>query len=462
MTCFPPAARLLALCLALAPIQTALAQDRPAAGAAVESVDEVTASLTVGPGDVLRLRVFEWRPDLGEARTWDAFDGEFLVDARGRLSLPLIGAVEVAGRDLEEVGTGIGERLQRATGLLAPPSAVLDVVQWRPIYVTGAVSQPGEYPFRPGLSVLQAVSLAGGMRRGPDALSRFERDAISGRGELRVIALQLDQLAARRARLEAELADAEEIDFPEALDRRAQTEPAVARLLREEELIRRSRLESLEQEVAANEALQAMLEEQLEQLEQQAALKDSQITSIREETERVASLVERGLATATRLSELELRVAGFESDRGDITRSLIRAQVDINQAERNIISLRADLRRDIAREIRTTQGQIEEMNERFATASAMVNEAEVIAPAKSAAAERRSMFEPTYSIVRIVNGETQEIAADERTPIRPGDTVRAVVPLPDIGTALEDVPTASLPSGGPASLAARPSADGAR
>ncbi|GGK38119.1 polysaccharide biosynthesis/export family protein [Salinarimonas ramus] len=404
----------------------------------------------IGPGDTVRVRVLEWRPASGEAYSWQALDGDYVVGPDGLLSLPLVGGVAVEGRTRAQIGEEIGARLKQRAGLLEAPSAVVEVAEWRPVYVAGAVEAPGAYDYRPQLTVLQAVSLAGGMRRSADALDRFERDAISGRGQLRLVALELDQLAARRARLEAELEGEAQIDFPEGLAERRE-DPAVARLLREEELIFRSRREALDEEVAANERLQRLLREQVEQLEEQIALKDSQLASLQEETSRVASLVERGLATATRLADLERRVADYEADRGNITRSIIQAQVDINQAERNVIALRANRRREIARELREAQATIEELRERFATASALVREAEVIAPAKMLARERRTAFEPSFSIVRSVDGAPTEIAAEETTPVLPGDTVRARVPLPDIDAVLDD----GLASGGPAAAPAQ-------
>jgi protein involved in polysaccharide export with SLBB domain len=409
----------------------------------------------IGPGDVLRLRVLEWRADTGEATTWEAFDGEFTVGPDGSVTLPLVGAVRASGRAPDAVGREIGERLQEATGLLRAPSASVEIARHRPFYVVGAVEAPGGYAYAPGLRVLQAVSLAGGLRRGYDALDRFEREAISSRGELRVIALELDQLAARRARLAAELEDAEEIAFPDRLVERAETDPTVRDLLREEELIHVSRRESLEQEIAASEQLESMLEQQIAQLEEQAALKEAQIASIVEEVERVRDLVERGLGTASRLSELERRLADYEADRGDITRSIIGAQVDVNQARRDAIKLRADRRRQVAREIRETQGEMATLRERFGTARRLLRESEVIAPAKQAAAERRATLEPIFSIVRTVDGETREVAADELAPVRPGDTVRVVVPVPDIEAPLSGAPvSAAPPEPGEADLAA--------
>jgi len=404
--------------------------------------------LQIGPQDKLRLRVYEWRQSTGEAHAWEAFAGEFVVAGDGRLQLPLVGAVPVSGRSLDEIGTEIAARLQVEAGLLREPSVVVEIVEFRPFYVVGSVVSPGEFPYRPGMTVLNAVSLAGGMRRGADMTQRLERDAISTRGDLRVLALELEQLAAKRARLHAELQEAETISFPQDLVARRDEDDAIARALDEEENIFQSRRRTLQQEVEANQRLQTLLGEQVEALEGQVVIKAQQLASIEEELANVRDLVQRGLGTAPRQSGLERTAADYESGQRDLMRSIIGAQVDINNAERNIIALLSNRRREVAEDLRQTQARIDRLTTQFETARLMLEEAEVIAPTRLAAANRREMMEPIYSIVRMTPEGMREVEADELTPLRPGDTVRVILPLPEIpyGGTLSGLPTGSISS----------------
>ncbi len=92
--------------------------------------------------------------------------------------------------------------------LADPPDTAVEIAVYRPFYISGAVDKPGEYAFRPGLTVGKAVALAGGPPRVTDGgLLRLERDAITARGDLAGLHKDRDQLALRLARLAAERDD---------------------------------------------------------------------------------------------------------------------------------------------------------------------------------------------------------------------------------------------------------------
>lgn len=387
----------------------------------------------IGPQDKLGIRVYEWRTATGEPFEWEALSGEFIVNGQGQISLPLIGSLDVVGQQPGAVADLIARRLQDSAGLLKAPTASVQIVEFRPFYVIGGIEKPGEYPYRPGLTVLQAVSIAGGMRRSPDPLiSRFERDAITSRGDMRVMAALLDGLVARRARLQAEIDGAAAVTFPpELIDKK--DDPAIARLMREEEMIFSSRMEGIQKKVEANKHLKDLLTGEIASLRSQVELKKRQVASARREFENVKSLVDKGLGTAPRQLALERTLAEYESRQLDLERSIIEAQVEIAEAERNNVDVRSRWREEATVELRQTQVRIEELTEKFETARRLIQEAEVTAPANLARARRsRSNLLPSYAIVRHENGEVREIPATEATPVRAGDTVRVTVPLPEL------------------------------
>jgi polysaccharide export outer membrane protein len=105
----------------------------------------------LGSGDVVRIITF------GE----DATTGEFRVNDSGALALPLIGTIQATGLTTDALAARIGEALQRAN-LIKAPSVVAEVVAYRPIFVLGEVSKPGQYAYQPGMTVVTAVAIAGG------------------------------------------------------------------------------------------------------------------------------------------------------------------------------------------------------------------------------------------------------------------------------------------------------------
>jgi polysaccharide export outer membrane protein len=105
----------------------------------------------LGPGDVVRLITF------GE----DSLTGEFRVSDSGLIALPLIGGMRASGLSPDVLATRVGEALVKAN-LLRAPSVSAEVIAYRPIFVLGEVSKPGQYPYQPGMTVVTAAAVAGG------------------------------------------------------------------------------------------------------------------------------------------------------------------------------------------------------------------------------------------------------------------------------------------------------------
>ncbi len=108
-------------------------------------------SYRLGGGDLVRIITF------GE----DQLTGEFRVDDQGRIAIPLLGGVQAAGLTTQGLETELTGKL-KAGKLLRDPSVSVEVQAYRPIFVLGEVTKPGQYPYQPGMSVLTTVAVAGG------------------------------------------------------------------------------------------------------------------------------------------------------------------------------------------------------------------------------------------------------------------------------------------------------------
>ena len=115
------------------------------------------AEHVLGPQDTVEVRVFQ-EPDL-EARV--------TVSQDGKVSLPLIGEVAVAGQTITEASRTIASRYKQ--GYLVNPSVTVTMGEYakRRFTILGAVNKPGSFYFPPGesLSLLQAIGMAGGYSR---------------------------------------------------------------------------------------------------------------------------------------------------------------------------------------------------------------------------------------------------------------------------------------------------------
>jgi protein involved in polysaccharide export with SLBB domain len=117
---------------------------------ALKSPTEIVENYKLGAADQIRVLVYN-EPNLS---------GEFVVNADGNLSLPLIGDVAAAGRTTGEIRKDIEDKL--ANGYLKSPQVSIDVLVFRPYFILGEVNKPGDYPYTPGLTVLKAVATANG------------------------------------------------------------------------------------------------------------------------------------------------------------------------------------------------------------------------------------------------------------------------------------------------------------
>lgn len=388
----------------------------------VGAASATEANYLLGPQDRLRIRVWEWRAASGETYEWAALNGEFTIDPAGMLSVPLVGSIHAEGATTGEIAGTISSRLKTVADLIRAPDAAVEVIQYRPFYIDGAVERPGEYPFRPGMSVLQAVSIAGGFYRPESSLSRFERETIIAQGDIRVSEMQRIALTMRRDRLGAEARGADAVAFSEEV-RQRQREPAVAVGMREETQIFATRRQALQTQVDLLAQANRQLEEELRTLAARSTIQARQVELARRELQNVSSLSSRGLAVNARQLAVEQNLAQMESLHLDLSLAAARTRQEVSRNERNSAELRNQRANEVLRELRETQTSLDQVVERIATFNVLLYDSQVTAPRRQQALARQGA-RLEFQIVRRERGRDQEIAAELSTPVLPGDVVR--------------------------------------
>jgi protein involved in polysaccharide export with SLBB domain len=119
------------------------------AGGAASLAD--ISSYKLGPGDALRVTVFR-HEDLS---------GEFRLDGEGNFAMPLVGEIRGGGRNAREVENEVESAL-KSGGYLVDPQVSIEVLNYRPFYIIGEVNNPGSFEYVNGMTVINAVALAGG------------------------------------------------------------------------------------------------------------------------------------------------------------------------------------------------------------------------------------------------------------------------------------------------------------
>ena len=123
---------------------------------------------TLDSGDRLRIVVF------GQQN----LSSTYIVDASGRVAMPLIGAVPARGLTPQQLAHEIANKLRR--GYVREPHVTAEVVQYRPFFILGEVNNPGQYPYVAHMTVETAVAIAGGYSpradKGDVAISRTAQE----------------------------------------------------------------------------------------------------------------------------------------------------------------------------------------------------------------------------------------------------------------------------------------------
>jgi polysaccharide export outer membrane protein len=122
-------------------------------------------SYRLGAGDKMRIIVFG-EPELS---------GEFYVDDGGSVDLPLIGDIAAGGQSVAEFEKLVIASL--SNGYLRDPKVSIEVLNYRPFFIIGEVKNGGEFPYKGGLTVQDAVAIAGGYSYRANVNAAFIRRA---------------------------------------------------------------------------------------------------------------------------------------------------------------------------------------------------------------------------------------------------------------------------------------------
>lgn len=118
---------------------------------ALSSASLAQSGYRLGTGDKLRVTVF------GEEEA----SGEYEIDGTGSISVRLLGRMQVKGLTVSEVEQSLIEQY-RSRGFFRNPRISIELTNLRPFFILGEVEKRGSYPYVNGLTVAQAVAIAGG------------------------------------------------------------------------------------------------------------------------------------------------------------------------------------------------------------------------------------------------------------------------------------------------------------
>jgi exopolysaccharide production protein ExoF len=375
----------------------------------------------LGISDRVKIKVQEW-PDLG---------GEYTVTPDGVVSLPLIGNINVVGLRLSDLAQEISNRLQRRSEGAERAFAAVEIAQHRPFTITGDVQRPGQYPFKPDLTMIEAIGIAGGYYRPELGLLRLGRDVALASGEIRTQSVKLNRLLLREARLSAALDGREEIPLPSELAKQ-KDDPTISEIINNEQgaLALESELKRSEQ--VAFENIKSLYENEISTLRGQVRALTQEQNSIETQLKELRSMAARGLALAPTLFALERSFGQVVSQQMTAETAIVRAQESITLAEQQASKVLQERSRLNRKDLQQVRDEIAEARAKIQTQTLLVREAQTSAPAELRERLSQDGERPGFVILRKESGTLRELVADETTLVAPDDIIKipAVRPPP--------------------------------
>ncbi|MEL6977417.1 MAG: polysaccharide biosynthesis/export family protein [Pseudomonadota bacterium] len=300
---------------------------------------------------------------------FEQLTGVFHIDPALRVTFPALGRLSVAGHDVESFERALEARVAAFTE--RPTRVTVEVAEYEPVLVTGAVATPGSYAWSPGLTPLAAATLAGGAQRA--AIDPFRGDLSRDRMMLSVALSRLKTALARRARLEAQRAGADRLTPPEALSRLVGAREA-ARLIQAEQRFLDNEAQALALRRAADaSASRASAAEtaNLDVLVQSLSAQAERRAAFSGELER---LKKRGVVSEARLMEASAQAAQVEERLAGARVAKIQLEARAVDLERERVQLESDRLVRIDLELASLRGEIEQAAAQYETAAAALDE----------------------------------------------------------------------------------------
>ncbi|MGN2611215.1 polysaccharide biosynthesis/export family protein [Aliivibrio fischeri] len=160
----------ISFCLFLSFVSNALAseaQDSPSdtqeKAKTEQSQQKEDLGYILGAGDTIQISVFK-EPEMTT---------RLKIHRGGYVNFPYLGEIKLSGRTPTQIEEDIEARL--ADGYILQPMVTVSIEAFRKFFISGEVANPNGYEFQPGLTVEQAIAMAGGFT------DRSDRDSINVR-----------------------------------------------------------------------------------------------------------------------------------------------------------------------------------------------------------------------------------------------------------------------------------------
>lgn len=337
-----------------------------------------------------------------------ALSGEYSVDGNMVLSLPGVGRIDIAGMSPAMVE----EELARRISLFARRDlkVSIEILRYRPYYITGVIAQPGEAEWKPGLNIIKAIALARGTIRAPSAAD----DPVASLS-VQQQKTRLQFSLALLARLKAELDGSVEVQNQGDMRQVIASMPTAVQPRLREFMVRQSAVLGEQHELALGQVMalerdRKAAEQDLEAAIEQEKTAKAQLDITTSLTNNVKHLKKKRLVSNSRYLEQRSALMASQSRFASMQALTARARARVVSVTRQIETLKRQRRAALNTRIEALEREVAQLE-----VSLM--------PTRRTDSAGTPIERLRYNIVRETKSGMVTLDATVFTQIRPGDVI---------------------------------------
>jgi polysaccharide export outer membrane protein len=392
------------------------------------SVTQAKAEYRVSVGDVLEIAV-AGVPELRHRA---------VVQMDGSISLPLAGAVPVAGLPLPQIRTQIGLALaskvfrQRTPDgrenviVVAADEVTTIVAEYRPIYVNGDVSKPGEYPYRPATTARQVIAVAGGYDIMHVRMNNPYLESADLRSEYGSLWTEFAKEQAHMWRIKNELGDGPQIS-PRVLSDVPIAQSAISEIVNAETEYLKTKQSDYQREKAFLQRGVRQGDDEVSALSEQEKKEEQGVQSDLDELQKITDLYGKGTLTSPRVTDARRAVLLSSTRKLQTTAQLMQVKKQQDEVARKLEKLDDQRRLDLLRELQDTSVKLNVIRGKLQSVGEKLQYTAMVRSQLARGAGNKAEI----AIIRKGEKGPERIIASEDTELQPGDAVEVTLRYQD-------------------------------
>ena len=352
------------------------------------------------------------------------------VQLDGNISLPLVGMLPVAGLSVPQIRANIGAALatkvfrqrtadgREAVIVIDANEVTTTVAEYRPIYINGDVSKPGEYTYRPAITARQLVAVAGGYDIMRVKMNNPYLESADLRSEYGSLWTELAKEQARMWRIKNELGEETQLN-PGVLKDVPIARSAISEIVNAETEYLKTKQSDYQQEKAFLQRGVRQGDEEVRVLSEQRKNEEDGFQTDLQELQKASDLYGRGSLTSPRVTDARRAVLLSSTRKLQTSALLLQVKRQQDELTRKLVRLDDQRRLDLLRELQDTSVKLNQIREKLQSVGEKLQYTAMV----RSQLVRGAGNKVEISIIRKGEKGLERIIASEDSELRPGDAV---------------------------------------